>query len=141
MRKTDAQGQPERAVRCAIYTRKSTEEGLNQEFDSLDAQRESAEAYILSQRSEGCRGVRIRLCADPRHRGRRAEATQMRRHRGPYPSSVQTQLTLSRHRFHLHGVIMLLPVARDRQEDMRPTVRAAAFTHPCTLPALTIRWM
>jgi site-specific DNA recombinase len=40
-------------ARCAIYTRKSTEEGLDQEFNSLDAQREAAEAYILSQRSEG----------------------------------------------------------------------------------------
>ena len=40
-------------VRCAIYTRKSTEEGLEQEFNSLDAQREAAEAYVLSQRSEG----------------------------------------------------------------------------------------
>jgi len=39
-------------VRCAIYTRKSTEEGLEQDFNSLDAQRESAEAYILSQRHE-----------------------------------------------------------------------------------------
>jgi len=45
---------PERATtRCAIYTRKSTEEGLEQEFNSLDAQRESAEAYIASQRAEG----------------------------------------------------------------------------------------
>jgi site-specific DNA recombinase len=40
------------AVRCAIYTRKSTEEGLEQEFNSLDAQRESAEAYIKSQTHE-----------------------------------------------------------------------------------------
>src|SRR6184192_1331351 len=40
-------------MRCAIYTRKSTEEGLAQEFNSLDAQRESAEAYILSQRQAG----------------------------------------------------------------------------------------
>ena len=42
-----------KVVRCAIYTRKSTEEGLNQEFNSLDAQRESAEAYIASQQAEG----------------------------------------------------------------------------------------
>ena len=42
-----------RPVGCAIYTRKSTEEGLEQEFNSLDAQRECAEAYILSQRHEG----------------------------------------------------------------------------------------
>jgi DNA invertase Pin-like site-specific DNA recombinase len=40
-------------MRCAIYTRKSTEEGLTQEFNSLDAQREAAEAYILSQRHTG----------------------------------------------------------------------------------------
>jgi len=44
---------PARMARCAIYTRKSTEEGLDQEFNSLDAQREAAEAYILSQRGEG----------------------------------------------------------------------------------------
>jgi DNA invertase Pin-like site-specific DNA recombinase len=40
-------------VRCAIYTRKSTEEGLEQDFNSLQAQREAAEAYILSQRHAG----------------------------------------------------------------------------------------
>ncbi len=44
---------PIATVRCAIYTRKSTEEGLEQEFNSLDAQRESGEAYIASQKSEG----------------------------------------------------------------------------------------
>ena len=41
------------SVRCAIYTRKSSEEGLEQEFNSLDAQRESAEAYIASMKHEG----------------------------------------------------------------------------------------
>ena len=40
-------------IRCAIYTRQSTEEGLDQEFSSLDAQRESARAYIKSQASHG----------------------------------------------------------------------------------------
>jgi site-specific DNA recombinase len=40
-------------VRCAVYTRKSTEEGLEQEFNSLDAQRECGEAYIKSQTAEG----------------------------------------------------------------------------------------
>ena len=47
--------------RCAIYTRKSTEEGLNQPFNTLEAQREAAEAYILSQRHLGygyCRTLR-----------------------------------------------------------------------------------
>ncbi len=42
-------------VRCAIYTRKSTEEGLNQDFNSLDAQRDAGEAYIRSQAGEGWR--------------------------------------------------------------------------------------
>jgi len=40
-------------VRCAIYTRKSTEEGLAREFNSLDAQREGAEAFVASQKAEG----------------------------------------------------------------------------------------
>jgi site-specific DNA recombinase len=42
-----------RKLRCAVYTRKSSEEGLEMEFNSLDAQRESCEAYIASQRTEG----------------------------------------------------------------------------------------
>lgn len=40
-------------VRCTIYTRKSSEEGLEQSFNSLDAQREACQAYIQSQRHEG----------------------------------------------------------------------------------------
>lgn len=44
---------PRTTFRCAIYTRKSTEEGLDREFNSLDAQREACAAYILSQRHEG----------------------------------------------------------------------------------------
>lgn len=40
-------------LRCTIYTRKSTEEGLEQDFNSLDAQREACEAYIKSQQHEG----------------------------------------------------------------------------------------
>ena len=42
-----------KVLRCAIYTRKSTEHGLDQEFNSLDAQREACEAYIKSQASQG----------------------------------------------------------------------------------------
>ncbi len=41
------------AIRCAIYTRKSTDDGLEQEFNSLDAQREAGEAFIASQQHEG----------------------------------------------------------------------------------------
>ena len=44
---------PIRKLRCAVYTRKSTEEGLDMEFNSLDAQREACEAYIASQKAEG----------------------------------------------------------------------------------------
>ncbi len=42
-----------RSLRCAIYTRKSTEEGLEQQFNTLQAQREAAEAYIRSQQPSG----------------------------------------------------------------------------------------
>lgn len=48
-------GVPARQLRCAIYTRKSSEHGLEQEFNSLDNQREAAEAYIKSQSHEGWR--------------------------------------------------------------------------------------
>jgi DNA invertase Pin-like site-specific DNA recombinase len=48
-------------VRCAIYTRKSTEEGLEQDFNSLDAQREACFAYITSHKPEGWIGVRDRF--------------------------------------------------------------------------------
>ena len=44
---------PARKLRCAVYTRKSSEEGLEQEFNSLHAQREAGLAYIASQKSEG----------------------------------------------------------------------------------------
>jgi site-specific DNA recombinase len=57
MRKSSREAKQEEVfpalLRCAIYTRKSTEEGLDQEFNSLDAQREAAEAFIKSQRREG----------------------------------------------------------------------------------------
>jgi site-specific DNA recombinase len=51
---------PKRQLRCAIYTRKSSEEGLEQSFNSLDAQREACDAYVLSQRQEGWRVLETR---------------------------------------------------------------------------------
>ena len=45
---------------CALYTRKSSEEGLDQTFNSLDAQRESCEAFVTSQKSEGWRALAAR---------------------------------------------------------------------------------
>ena len=56
----DINTRPNRRLRCAIYTRKSSEEGLDMEFNSLDAQREACEAYIASQRSEGWVATRER---------------------------------------------------------------------------------
>ncbi len=47
-------------IRCAIYTRKSSEEGLEQSFNSLDAQREACEAYIKSQQHEGWQRIPTR---------------------------------------------------------------------------------
>ena len=52
----ESKGTPRRSAkkaRCAIYTRKSSEEGLEQAFNSLDAQREACAAFILSQKHEG----------------------------------------------------------------------------------------
>src|ERR671932_1409820 len=49
-----------KTIRCAIYTRKSTEYGLEQDFNSLDAQREAAEAYVKSQAHEGWRALPTR---------------------------------------------------------------------------------
>lgn len=56
----DINARPNRRLRCAIYTRKSSEEGLDMEFNSLDAQREACEAYIVSQKSEGWVATRDR---------------------------------------------------------------------------------
>jgi len=47
--------EPKAVIRCAIYTRKSSEEGLEQSFNSLDAQREACLAFVVSQRHDGWR--------------------------------------------------------------------------------------
>ncbi len=65
-------------VRCAIYTRKSSEEGLEQEFNSLDAQREACEAYVRSQKHEGWRAL-PRLYDDPGYSGGTMERPALRR--------------------------------------------------------------
>jgi site-specific DNA recombinase len=53
MKEARSQAKVTPKVRCAVYTRKSSEEGLDMEFNSLDAQREACEAYIASQKPEG----------------------------------------------------------------------------------------
>jgi site-specific DNA recombinase len=56
--KREAAPKPQAHIRCAIYTRKSSEEGLELSFNSLHAQREACEAYIKSQASEGWRLIK-----------------------------------------------------------------------------------
>lgn len=72
-------------VRCAIYTPKSTDEGLGQDFNSLDAQREAAEAYIASQKHDGWTVVPSQ-CSDGGYTGANIErpgvAATACRHRG-----------------------------------------------------------
>ncbi|WP_245269990.1 recombinase family protein [Nitrobacter hamburgensis] len=65
-------------LRCAIYTRKSTEHGLEQEFNSLDAQREACEAYIKSQASQGWRALAARY-DDPAYSGGNLDRPAVRR--------------------------------------------------------------
>src|SRR5215470_10485604 len=65
-------------LRCAIYTRKSTEHGLDQEFNSLDAQREACEAYISSQASQGWR-VLPQHYDDPAYSGGNLERPALKR--------------------------------------------------------------
>ncbi len=59
-RNADQTAKSPRIVRCAIYTRKSTSEGLDQAFNSLDAQREACEAYVASQKALGCQVIPTR---------------------------------------------------------------------------------
>lgn len=65
-------------LRCAIYTRKSTEHGLEQEFNSLDAQREACESYIKSQASQGWRTLPARY-DDPAYSGGNLDRPALKR--------------------------------------------------------------
>jgi hypothetical protein len=65
-------------VRCAIYARKSSEEGLEQEFNSLDAQREACEAYVRSQKHEGWQVLPL-LYDDPGYSGGNMERPALKR--------------------------------------------------------------
>src|SRR6202521_3249034 len=67
-----------KAIRCAIYTRKSTEHGLELEFNSLDAQREACEAYVKSQSSEGWKSLTKRY-DDPAFSGGNMERPALQR--------------------------------------------------------------
>ncbi len=65
-------------LRCAIYTRKSSEEGLDQEFNSLDAQREACEAYVRSQKHEGWQALSQRY-DDPGYSGGNMDRPALKR--------------------------------------------------------------
>jgi DNA invertase Pin-like site-specific DNA recombinase len=65
-------------LRCAIYTRKSTEHGVEQEFNSLDAQREACESYIKSQTSQGWRALSARY-DDPAYSGGNLDRPALKR--------------------------------------------------------------
>jgi DNA invertase Pin-like site-specific DNA recombinase len=67
-----------KSIRCAIYTRKSTEHGLDQEFNSLDAQREACEAYIKSQASQGWKAL-PRHYDDPAYSGGNLDRPALKR--------------------------------------------------------------
>ncbi len=72
-----------RPVRCAIYTRVSTEHGLDQEFNSLDAQYDAASAYIKSQAHAGWILIRSRYDDGGYSGGSKAVAGLTRSYRGP----------------------------------------------------------
>lgn len=71
-------GKPGKILRCAIYTRKSTEHGLELEFNSLDAQREACGAYIKSQTHEGWKALANRY-DDPAFSGGNLERPAVKR--------------------------------------------------------------
>ena len=77
-------------IHCAIYTRKSAEEGLEQEFNSLDAQREACAAYVASQKAESWV-----LCCQPstRTRGSREEPWSARAYSACSPTSMPVSST------------------------------------------------
>src|SRR5260370_26339699 len=100
-------------IRCAIYTRKSTEEGMDQEFNSLVAQRQAAEAFILSQREQGWRVVADPYY-DPGFSGGNIERPALKR----LLSDVETR--------RLHCLVACQPDRRTRS----PLSFATLFAHP-----------
>lgn len=67
-----------RKLRCAVYTRKSSDEGLDQEYNSIDAQRDAGHAYIASQRAEGWIAV-LNDYDDPAYSGGNMERPALKR--------------------------------------------------------------
>src|SRR6188768_3869143 len=78
MKRTPSKTAGAKVLRCAIYTRKSTDHGLELEFNSLDAQREACEAYIKSQTHEGWRALSTRY-DDPAFSGGNLERPAVKR--------------------------------------------------------------
>ena len=84
--------------RCAVYTRKSTEEGLDKEFNTLDAQRDACEAYVASQRAEGWV-----LVPGPLRR---------RRLLGRHPRPPRAEAAAGRHRGRANRLIVVYKIDR-----------------------------
>ena len=150
-------------IRCAIYTRKSAEEGLEQEFNSLDAQREACAAYVASQKAEGWvllptvyedagisggtleRTGLQRLLADIRRRSRRpdrglqgrpADPFPLRLCKGNYIPECQPWLTTLREASGL--LLLLLGLSRSRgtalQHGAQDSIRASRSQRLKVLP-------
>src|SRR6202043_2118935 len=82
-----------RSLRGAIYTRVSTEQGLEQDFNSLDAQREACEAYIKSQAHECWRLIMLSRRCRPPAASRPSQRTASTRRKGPLEKTTTSPLT------------------------------------------------
>ena len=126
---------PRKLLRCAIYTRKSTEHNLDLEFNSLDAQREACEAYIKSQAHEGWRLVRtgyddggpVRRLTGPSCLAR--PAGRCPRGQGERQSGVESRQADQRRRLdRLAGVVV---TDADRNGDRTPSPSPIDERHAC----------
>jgi len=114
---------PMAKIRCAVYTRKSTEEGLEQDFNSLDAQREAAEAYIASQKHAGW------ACLEDRYDdGGERDSHLFRRLLGlSRPTHPQRPQTPAQRRLELRD----LGVTAHRTASPNPSPATPAARQPC----------
>ena len=106
-------------VRCAVYTRKSSEEGLEQEFNSLQAQREACEAFITSQRHEGW------VCLRPGYDDGGFSGATMGR---PLASALRREIMLFRCLIWVEPFLLRLSAAPTRPRS--PTASGGSAMHP-----------
>ena len=116
---------PAKRVRCAVYTRVSTEYGLDQEFNSLDAQHEASEAYVRSQAHDGWTLIRTRYDDGGCDEARREEGqgdcqTKAARSGSDGPSSRGIELLGNGHEGDAMGVEQLDQLGEVRQGAGEP---------------------